>query len=296
MVCIVIRPRPTNPRGQHGSALIAVLWVALLLSSLTAGMLAVARTEVRAAHGRAETFKAQMAARSGLEIAAYLTATGAVNNVSALSQYAPDELNGYVVSFERSLESQKLDINLASEQVFQQLFVFLDMDPASAQGLAARIADWRDGDDLARPNGAEARDYAGARNGERIGDRPFHSPKELLQVLDFPADLYECIAPVVTVFGASATPARALMVELFGDAPFADQANSAQRRLSTSSRARSGGARFAVTARVSAEAAEDLRLNGLYRVTGNPGAPYESIIIYTDRHLQNVGQAECLLS
>ena len=268
------------------------MWAALLLSVLTAGALAVARTEVRAAYERAENFKALMAARSGLDIAAYLMATSESESIEELHQYAPAELNGYALRFESAPENEKLDINLASEQVFEELFVFFGFDRSNAQGLAARIADWRDADDLARPNGAESRDYFTARNGEKIGNRPFRSTQELLKVLEFPRDLYECVAPAITVLGASATPKESLMTELYGASPFNDQAN-AKRRLGTSSRARSGGARFAVAVKVEAKPPRQLRLNGLYRMTGSPGAPYQSIIVFRDFSPENNVSADC---
>ena len=81
----------------------------------------------------------------------------------------------------------------------------------AANALAARVADWRDPDDLSRPNGAERLDYASAGNGEVIGNRPFHSVDELSSVLDFPEALAPCLAPALTVFGVSGLPDRELM-------------------------------------------------------------------------------------
>lgn len=100
------RPRRTRSAGQDGTALLAVLWIALLLSVLAAGALAAARTEIRAAHARAESFKARMAAESGLDVAAYLTAVGVADDNAALSGRAPDTLNGYVLSYEDALEEE----------------------------------------------------------------------------------------------------------------------------------------------------------------------------------------------
>ena len=286
------RLRRINPHTESGAALIVVLWVALLLSTLVAGALAVVRTEIRAAHGRAEAFKARMTARSGLEVAAYVTAAGDARNVRELSQYAPEALNGYRLVYDNAAESEKLDINLANEQILQAFFVFMNREPAQAQQLAARIADWRDADDLVRPNGAEARDYARARNGESIGDRPFRTTKELLKVLDFPADLHACIAPAITVLGSSATPAASLLETLYGGSPFPD-VSTRSARLSTSSRATSGGVRFAVAAKVDSRGSRRLELNGLYRLTGNASAPYKQIAIFKDRPMREALPEEC---
>lgn len=297
MVCIMMKfhPQVTKQRAQHGAALVAVLWISLLLSTLIAGTLTVARTEARAAHARAESLKALMAAHSGLEIAAYLMATGEANNTTELFQHIPGHLNGYALDFETSPESQKLDINLANEQILQDLFIFLGLDQTEAQGLAARIADWRDSDNLARPNGAERNDYINVRNKEKIGNRPFHSTKELLQVLNFPPDLYDCIAPAITVLGTSAAPTSQLMVQLYGDTPFADQSNRT-RRLSTSSRAQSGGARIAVTVIAHSNQGRYLSLNGLFRITGDSKNPYESIAVFPDTGVMHNTELNCQLA
>ena len=288
----MIRRRLTNSSKQRGAALIVVLWVAILLSVLMAGALSVARTEVRAAHSRSEQFKARMAAESGLDVAAYLMALGLAKTVKDLPEYTPLSLNGYALSFETPYESQKLDINLSNEQKLQNLFVFFGLDQAEAQSLAARVADWRDRDDLARPNGAETRDYASARNGEKIGNRPFHAPRELLQVLNFPDDLYECIAPALTVLSATAEPDRLLMVQLYGDTPFTDQQRHTQR-LSTSSRVQSAGVRIAVQANAESTQGRRLSVSGLFRVTGNPKTPYEAIAVYRDMTVNRSSQPAC---
>lgn len=265
--------------SERGTALIAVLWIAVLLSVILAGAIAVARIEARTAHSRSESLKAHAAARSGLELGAQLLASGEMQSVEELATLPPISLNGYTISFSPSLESAKLDINLAGEESLQTLFEFVGMETPEAQALAARIADWRDADDLSRPNGAEENDYATARNGETIGNRSFYSVQELSQALEFPDSLLPCIAPALTVFGTEALPGAALMTSLYGSTPFTEPAQTATR-LGTSGRAARAGARSAL--RVIAEGPGGRRedLTALFRITGSRDSAYDFITIY----------------
>lgn len=254
--------------------------MAALLSMLLAGALAVVRVEARSAHARSEALKARTAVQSGLDLAAYAISTGDAPSVDGLSGRRI-ALNGYAVSFAPSEEGRKLDLNLTNEASFEGFFVFLGLESEQAQTLAARIADWRDPDDLARPNGAEAREYAAARNGETIGDRPFQSVQELKQVLGFPAALFDCAAPALTVFGANALPDDGLMTQFYGSAPFADQ-RRVTTRLGTAGRSASVGARFAVAVTAESAQGNKTQLSGLYRISGGARRPYEPIAIFRE--------------
>ena len=186
--------------SQRGTALVAVLWVSIFLSVLLAGTLAITRTELRGVHARGEALKAHTAAQSGFDIGAQLLASGEVQNLNELQRLDTITINEYEISFAPTEESRKLDINLASEETFKTLFTFLGQEPDEAEKLAARIADWRDVDDLPRPNGAEKSDYTTARNNEEIKNRPFYSVEEMALVLGMPTELLNCAAPAFTVF------------------------------------------------------------------------------------------------
>ena len=266
---------------QRGTALVAVLWVAILLSTLLAGALAVVRVEARSAQGRGESLKARAAAQSGLELAAQLLATGAVTSHSELSRFNDVSINGYALRFEASAEAQKLDINLASEQTFSALFAFAGLEPDAANDLAARVADWRDPDDLSRPNGAERRDYASAGSGKTIGNRPFHHVGELSAVLDFPEALAACLAPALTVFGVKGVPDRELMTKHYSGTPF-DHVTQPRTRLGTAGRAPRAGLRHAITVTAQSSRGRREQLTGLFRINGGAQTPYEFITIYKE--------------
>jgi len=264
---------------QRGAALVIVLWVALLLSVALAVALASARIEARIAAGRENAFLAHQAAADGLEFAAQTIAAeraGRIDDISSLDF----SINGYDVSFSPAQESEKLDINLASEQALAGFFQFLGEKPENATELAARVADWRDADDLARPNGAERRDYATARNGERIGNRPFHSADEITLVLGMQETLAKCALPALTVFGDGGAPSSALLTRLYSRDMQRSEAGAGVQ-LGTASRSAAAGRRYAVTA--TAKNAEDpgrrgAAITGVFRITGAQTKPYEWIV------------------
>lgn len=271
--------RPVLPSGrQRGAALVIVLWAALILSAALAVALAFARIEARIAASRMEAFESHRAAADGLEFAARAIAeerAGRMDDLNALEF----SINGYEMTFAPARESERLDLNLTGEETLARFFRFLGEERQDAVKLAARVADWRDEDHLVRPNGAEARDYLTARNGENIGNRPFYSVDELLLVLDMPEDLAQCAMPALTIFGDGSAPSSALLTELYGrDMARTERAQSVQ--LGTASRSAAAGRRYAVSA--TATKAEDsthrsITLTGVFRITGAPTQPFEWI-------------------
>lgn len=96
-----------------------------------------------------------------------------------------------------------IDINEASTGVLVALLAGLGAGEAGARRLAAAIVDFRDSDDNAGPDGAEARDYQAA--GRSIGPKNarFDSIDELDQVLGMMPELLERLRPLVTVHARS---------------------------------------------------------------------------------------------
>ena len=97
-------------------------------------------------------------------------------------------------------EAARIDLNVAPDTLLKSM-----LDGAGHRGRSRRpssdaIADWRDPDDFKRPNGAEEADYraAGLKYGPANG--PFETVAELGRVLGVSAELYQRLAPVVTVY------------------------------------------------------------------------------------------------
>jgi general secretion pathway protein K len=188
---------PARGRSERGAALLLVLWAAILLSAILAMSIAAARADARRAAAALQHAKAMMAIDAALDAAMLKIVAEESRAETILEDF---RLNGFSVRVEWSAETTKLDLNLATETAIRDFFIERGEPPQRADALAAAIADWRDEDDLKRPNGAEAPDYAGAE-GQRIGNRPFHAAEEISAVLGVAADDAPCLAAAMTVFG-----------------------------------------------------------------------------------------------
>src|SRR3546814_5898664 len=72
-------------------------------------------------------------------------------------------------------------------------------DEATADRVAAAITDWRDADDLRRPQGAEWQDYAAAGSRYRPRNGPFVALGELRAVAGMTPGLHAAVAPLMTL-------------------------------------------------------------------------------------------------
>jgi general secretion pathway protein K len=97
-------------------------------------------------------------------------------------------------------EDGKIDLNAAPDELLQGLFASADLDRDAAAALVDAIVDFRDADDLHRLQGAEDRDYADAGLPWGAKDAPFEAVEELQQVLGMTREIYERVAPAVTVY------------------------------------------------------------------------------------------------
>lgn len=268
-------------RRQRGAALLLVLWTALLLSVLLAGALAAARIEAKIAAARKEMFAADLALRSALDFAAWKIAAGeAAPGEPLLREFT---LNGFDVTVDYSIVGEKLDVNRTDESVFSALFRAMGLERDRADQLAAEIADWRDEDNDPRPNGAEKSDYAGAPAKE-IGDRPFKGYGELRNVLHMTPEIYDCVAPVLTIFGSGSAPTARVMA-LIGKPPLSGDAPRAGARLGTSVRGSTAGGVHAIdaTAVKKGSTLAPRRLVRVFRVVGATETPFEQIAEFRPR-------------
>lgn len=111
-------------------------------------------------------------------------------------------LAGLAIRYRVIPESAYLSLNAASAELLQQLIADLDGE-ADAQSIAAAIVDWRDPDNIAQPDGAEAEDYEALGLGYAPRDGPFQSVQELARVRGMNRALLEAMDPFVTVFSNS---------------------------------------------------------------------------------------------
>ena len=187
-------------KAERGFALILVVWSLVLLAGMAAGFSMAVRHEARIAFDDLAELKAEAA-----KLAAVNQTLFALNDTDLDTRWRADGRIHELAWDDMALrvrvrpESSKVDINRAPPELLAGLFAAMLPD-APTDALVDALADWRDQDDRARTEGAEARDYAAA--GYRYGpsNAPFQSVFELAQVIGFDNTTVTALAPYLTVF------------------------------------------------------------------------------------------------
>ncbi|MCP5364158.1 MAG: general secretion pathway protein GspK [Hyphomicrobiales bacterium] len=192
---------------QRGVALVAVLWVLMLLSFLAAGFSSTARTEVSLSRNLVDNAKAEALADAGVSRAVMLLIAPLPDRGIRVSgqAYAWEFADGEV-RFAVWDENGKIDLNAASDDVLISLFRAAGLSEKESEALVDRIADYRDPDSDSRPMGAEDRDYYAAERPYGAKDRDFQRVDELRQVLGMDGAVYRAVRPVLTVFSSRRSP------------------------------------------------------------------------------------------
>jgi general secretion pathway protein K len=188
---------PKQP--SSGYALVLVLWVLVLLTTIAMAFAASVRTESRAAISLSE--QVRLSAAADAAIARSIQQLGEGSAADLVSAAAPYEMPWPDATLRVTMasESAKLDINYAPRPLLMGLFETVLPD-APAEALADAVQDWRDRDERRSPQGAEADDYRTAGRRHLPTNRPFRSTAELGQVLGFDADRLARLQPHITVF------------------------------------------------------------------------------------------------
>jgi type II secretory pathway component PulK len=209
---------PAHPRTRGGFALMAALWLVVLVGVAGYGLsvrgrsrrLAVAnsleRTQaVAAAEAAVETVRGELALRLAppAQSAPRIAQSAPLDPWSDLAALNADTLAlGDARALPRVYDvAARINLNRATEADLRRFLAALAIDAGDADRLAQRIADWRDADDFRRARGAERDDYlrAGARQLPTNAD--FARADELRDVDGMTPELYARIAPFVTVLG-----------------------------------------------------------------------------------------------
>ena len=161
----------SRSRQQCGVALVVVLWVIMVLSLLIGGFAFTMYVETQvASYGRKE-LKAEMLARSGVEVARMQLLlnkrTAAEAGIDTLQQewatndtwYVDHTLGDGMYNVKVIDEDSKLPINSATPEQLHQLFAALGVDASESDIIVDSILDWREPGDLHRLNGAKTDDY-----------------------------------------------------------------------------------------------------------------------------------------
>lgn len=204
-------------RERRGFALIAALWLLVAFAAVGAGISLHARTRRLSAANSLDEDRGRTAAEAGLEHARSRLARLITGDVG-LSQQIPavpgdpwhsaalvlvdttrlgDER--YHVSILDAGAS--VNLNLATEEELERLFIALPIDAGRANEIAESIMDWRDSDNLHRLHGAEADDYLRMGSAVLPTNGNFSRLEELRYVNGVTAEIFARVRPFLTLVG-----------------------------------------------------------------------------------------------
>ena len=188
---------------QDGIALIAVLWLTILLTVIASGFAFSMHGEAVAARNALSLAQARAAADGAVERTAFeLTRPRNLPDVWQADGSPQTWAEGEVKLTTWAVdEASRIDLNTASDPLLKGLLQNVGgLDPFAADSVLAAILDWRDVDDLKRPNGAEEPDYRAAGKAYKPANAPFDSVGELARVLGVTPGLVARIADSLTVY------------------------------------------------------------------------------------------------
>lgn len=192
---------------ETGIALIAVLWLTVLLTVIASGFAFSMRGEAQAARNALSLAQARAAADGAVERAAFeLSRPRNFPDVwqanGAPQSWQDGEIRIVVWAMD---ESARIDLNTAQEPLLKGLLQSVGgLDPDTTQRIVDAIRDWRDADELRRPNGAEEADYRGAGRNYKPANADFSTVGELQRVLGVTPGLMARIADSLTVYSRQA--------------------------------------------------------------------------------------------
>lgn len=187
-------------KSPHGFALIAVLWLLILLSLIAMQISSVTRSEAQLARNMTVGSQVQHAAESGVRWAIWSLTLPQEERWLADGSVQKMEFDRTDIAVSLQDENGKIDINMITPAHLAKLFEVAEVDEEIATPLVDAILDWRDEDDLKRLNGAEDEDYLDAGYEYGAKDGIFESVEELQKVLGMEPWIYNAISPALTVY------------------------------------------------------------------------------------------------
>lgn len=203
---------------RGGFALLATLWLVVAFGVIGLEWGLRAKELRRVAMNTADSATARAAAESGLAQArARLAEALRQNRDSSIGEAVPplDPWRDLALAVPDStgrygdalwwiqLEDvgSKLDLNSADPDELRKMIIALRIDAGQANVVAQSVADWRDPDDAHRPQGAEREWYAQMDRPVMPRNGPFQDVTELRHVRGVTEEVYEKVAPYLSVRG-----------------------------------------------------------------------------------------------
>jgi len=188
-------------RAQRGIALIIVLWITIMLTVIAGGFAFAMRSEAMSARNALSLAQARASANGAVERMAFELARPRYPTSWLADGQARAWRDGDVQIVASAVdESAKIDINSAPDTLLKGLVEKVGgADPDATARIVDAIQDWRDPDDVRRPNGAEEADYKMAGLKQKPANMPFETVSELARVLGMTPAIYARVAGSVTV-------------------------------------------------------------------------------------------------
>lgn len=234
---IARRARRMSRADQRGIALILVLWLTILLTVIGGSFAYGMRNEALAARNTVSLAQARAIADGAI----YRTVFELMRPRTLADAWAADgsvhtwDEDGGHIAVNALDESGKIDLNTAPDTLLKGLLQSAGgQDDDAAARLVDAIGDWKDVDDLRRPNGAEAPDYQAAGLSYKPANAPFEAVAELQRVLGMTSAIYGRIADSLTVYSRMvginpAFASRTVLLAVPGATPDIVDAYIAQR-------------------------------------------------------------------
>jgi general secretion pathway protein K len=199
--------RGRSPRvRQRGIALVLALWLTVLLTVIASGFAFSMRSEVIAARNAVSLAQARAIADGAVERTLY-----ELSRPRLPDAWMPDGRPhrwsdaGAKIIASAVDETSRIDLNSANELLLKGLMTEVGgLDADAAAHVVDAVLDWRDADDLRRPNGAEEAEYRAANLKYGPANGPFESVGEFSRVLGVTPALFERVSRSLTVHSRQA--------------------------------------------------------------------------------------------
>ena len=232
-VALPAGPPPGPDRGpppsshERGIALVAVLWLTVLITVIASSFAYSMRGEALAARNAMSLAQTRAVADGAVERMAFeLSRPRNLSDVwRADGQPHVWHEGDIAVTATAFDETARIDLNVAADPLLKGLLQNVGgLDAETAQQVLEAILDWRDADELRRPNGAEAADYRAAGLKQVPANAPFESVGELRRVLGITAPLMAKLAAGLTTYSRQrginpATASRDVLLAVPGVTP-----------------------------------------------------------------------------
>jgi general secretion pathway protein K len=195
------RREVSRPRRQRGIALILALWLTVMLTVIASGFAFSMRSEALAARNMISVSQARAAANGAIERTVFeLSRTVTPDTWKRDGTVHTWKDGDIALSASATDESARIDLNAANEALLRSLFTNVGgTDPDVAAHIVDAIQDWRDADDLTRPNGAEEADYRAAGLKYKPANGQFETVSDLARVMGVTPAIYARVANSLTV-------------------------------------------------------------------------------------------------